>query len=95
MSNDLALEWWKDLKTLVVSNKANLSADQTSIFKDFIDHDHYGNRINSKAFKLHTEQYSFRRQTSLASGANLFCAGNQVVDSIRSSSDAQMEGRSL
>ena len=85
-----------EIKTLVVSNKANLSADQTfSIFKDFIDHDHHGNRINSKAFKLHTEQYSFRRQTSLASGANLFCVGNQVVDSIRSSSDAQMEGRSF
>ena len=42
-----------EIKTLVVSNKANLSADQTfSIFKDFIDHDHHGNRINSKAFKL-------------------------------------------
>ena len=81
-------------KRLVLSNSSELSAN--TVFEKFngsIDPDYSENRIRLGHYKVHTNEYSFRRQTALKHKLQLMTVGSEVLDAVKTSSDAEFLGR--
>ncbi len=81
-------------KRLILSNSTELSADVVfQNFKRSIDTNYSENKVRLGKYWVHTSEYSFRRQTSLTAKLQLMTAGNEIIDAVKKSSEAEFLGR--